>query len=74
MSSSAVRKAVVSLTRPRMRVISSTKWEVNMTRKYSMESPAIVRKTPVTLSPDAFDFTAKKIVNENARRSGTGIF
>ena len=45
-----------------------------MTRKYTVESPAMVRKIPVTLSPDAFDFTAKKTVNENARRSGQAFF
>ena len=71
MTSVAVEKgAAVALTRPRVRVISSTKWELNITRKYRVASSAIVRRMFGILSVDAFDFAAKKMINENASKSG----
>ena len=35
-------REAVALTRPKYRVIASTKWEVNITKKYSTASAAIV--------------------------------
>ena len=58
-----------TLTRPRSRVISSTKWEVNMTRKYRIASSAIVPKRLGILSFFASDFEAKKTINVKARKS-----
>jgi len=63
----------VALTRPRVRVISSTKWELNMTRKYHVASCAIVSRRVGPLRFDALDFAAKKVINENARKSGVYI-
>jgi hypothetical protein len=60
----------VALTRPSARVISSTKWEVNITRKYSVASSTMVAKIPVNSSPPIFDLLAKKRINKNARESG----
>ena len=68
-----VRRAV-ALTRPRVRVITRTKWAVNMTKKYRAVSWAMVLKSPTTLRPDRFDFFAKYTINRNARESdGTRI-
>jgi len=53
----------------RFRVITSTKWEVNMTRKYRVASSTMVPKMPGTLGPTVFDFFAKKMINKNARES-----
>lgn len=55
----AVGKGAVALTRPRIRVISSTKWEVNITRKYHVASSAMVPKMVGILTDDAFDRIAK---------------
>ena len=63
----------VALTRPRVRVISSTKWELNITRKYHVASCAMVPKMVGPLRFDAFDFAAEKVINENARKSGVYI-
>lgn len=57
------------LTRPRFRVITRTKWEVNMTRKYSVASSAIVSERVENLNPGALNFLVRKIINENARVS-----
>ena len=64
---------VVALTLPRVRVISNTKWELNMTRKYHVASSAMVSRILGVLRFDTFDFAAKKVINENARRSGVHI-
>ena len=63
-----------ALTRPRFRVISRTKWEVNITRKYSVASSAMVFKIDGILSPCTSDLMAKKTINKNARRSGSFTF
>jgi hypothetical protein len=60
--------AVALRARPKTRVISNTKWEQNMTRKYRVTSSAMVPKMLGTLSPGVFDLTAKKMINENARK------
>ena len=67
------RRGAVVLTRPRVRVISSTKWEVNMTKKYRVESSAIAPRMVGIIADDFFDFIAKKTINENARKSGACI-
>ena len=59
----------VALTRPRLRVITSTKWEVNMTRKYRVASFVMDLKMVGILSPPALDLRASKTINENARKS-----
>jgi len=59
----------VALTRPTVRVISSTRWALNITRKYHVASSAMVPRMLGTLSSEAFDFAAKKVINENARKS-----
>ena len=66
-------EAAAVLTRPRFRVISSTKWEVNITRKYRVASSAMVPKIVGILSPGVVHRVAKKIVSENASRSGVSI-
>ena len=63
----------VALTRPRVRVISSTKWELNITRKYHVASCAMVPKRVGPLRFNALDFAAEKVINENARKSGVYI-
>ena len=60
---------MVALTRPRFKVISSTKWEVNITRKYRVASSAMAFKIVGTLSPRASDVAAMKMIKENARKS-----
>jgi hypothetical protein len=64
------RGVVVVLTRPKTRVITKTKWEPNITKKYRVASSAMVLKMLGPLTFDAFDFAAKKVINANARRSG----
>lgn len=56
-------------TRPRTRVISSMKWEVNMTRKYSVASFAMTSQRLGRLSPGALNLFANKMSNEKARES-----
>ena len=63
----------VALTRPRVKVISSAKWEVNMTMKYHVASSAMVARIVGTLRSAAFDPVAKKATNKNARKSGVHI-
>ena len=63
----------VALTRPKSRVISSTKWEVNMTRKYHVASWAMVPRRVGPLIFGILDFAAKRVINENARKSGVCI-
>ena len=63
----------VALTRPRVNVISSTKWELNITRKYHVASSAMVSRMLGTLIFDTFDLAAKKVINKNARKSGVRI-
>jgi len=59
-----------TLTRPRVRVISSTKWEVNIIKKYKVESSAMVFRIFGSLPLVSFVVIAKKIINENASKSG----
>jgi hypothetical protein len=68
----AVLSETVTLTRPRFRVITSTKWEVNMTRKYRVASSTMVPRMPETFDPPMFDFFAKKTISKKARVSGRG--
>ena len=49
--------------------MTSTKWEVNITRKYRVASSTMVPKMPVTFDPSAFDFFARKMIKKNARES-----
>jgi len=44
-----------------------------MTRKYHVASWAMVPRIVGPLRLDALDFAAKKVINENARRSGVYI-
>lgn len=60
---------MVARTRPRIRDISRTRWEVNITRKYRVASLAMISKRFGILGPDSFDVITRKIVNENARKS-----
>lgn len=60
----------VTLTRPRPMVISSTKWEVNMTKKYNAESSAMDFRMFGRLPLVFFITIVKKIINENAKKSG----
>jgi hypothetical protein len=64
----------VALTRPRIRFISSAKWEVNITRKYSVASFAMISQRFVNPSPGVLNLFAKKIINENASKSEVSIF
>ena len=64
------RGGAVTLTRPRIRVISSTKWEVNITRKYHVASSTTILRMLGKLSFGASDLIAKKTINKNARESG----
>ena len=64
---------VVGLTRPGVRVISSTKWELNITRKYHVASCAMVPRSVGPLIFDVPDFATKKVINENARKSGVYV-
>lgn len=57
-------------TRPKTRVIVSTKWEVNITMKYNVASAAMVPRMVGILSLVAPDLDARKTINENASRSG----
>jgi len=50
----------VALTRPRVKVISSTKCEVNMIRKYHVASSAMALRMLGTLSFDIFDLVARR--------------
>lgn len=61
------------LTRPRFRVISRIKWEVNITRKYRVASSAMLLKIVGILVPCPSAFTAKKTITENARKSDSNI-
>ena len=65
-----VQRETITLTRPRFRVISTTTWEVAITRKYRVASSAIVLKSVGTLRPFVPDLAAKKTINKNARESG----
>ena len=67
-------KATGALTRPSFRVNSTTRWEVNITRKYRVASSTMVSKILRALIPGALDFTAQKIINENARKSNFHIY
>ena len=71
MTSAVVRGwETVALTRPRSRNISSTKREANITRRYHVAFSAMAPKIVGILNPRAFVDAAKRIVNENAKRSG----
>lgn len=63
-----INREETALTRPRVKVISSTKCEVKMTRKYSVASSMMVFKMPVTSNP-VFDLLARKMINKNVRES-----
>ena len=69
----ALQRETATLTRPRFRVITSTKWEVNITMKYHVASFAMVSKSVVTRKPGTFDLLAHKVTIENARMSGACI-
>ena len=60
----------MALTRPRSKVISSTKWEVKITRKYHTASSATVPIIVGILRLPAPHLNAKNVINENARKSG----
>jgi hypothetical protein len=45
-----------------------------MTKKYRVPSSAMVLKITGILDPRVFDWDAKKIVNENARKSSSHVF
>jgi hypothetical protein len=60
----------IARTRPKTRVIVSTKWEVNITMKYNVASAAMVPRMVGILSLVAPDLDARKTINENASRSG----
>ena len=49
----------VALTRPRLSVNTSTKWAVNITRKYHVASSAMMSKIILPLSPEAFVLLAR---------------
>jgi hypothetical protein len=59
----------VGLTRSRFKVISSTKCEVKITKKYRVASCVIVPRIVGTLIPGTFDRIAKYTVNANANAS-----
>lgn len=63
-----------ALTRPRFMVISNTKWEVNMTRKYRVASSATTPKILGAPNVGILDRIAREIISENARKSGTYSF
>ena len=44
-----------------------------MTIKYRVASSAMVPRMPGALSPPAFDFVAKKRINEKARKSSACV-
>ena len=67
------REDVIVLTRPRARVISNTKWEVNITRKYQIAPSVMILENSGSFSPCAFAFVAKNIMTKNARESDTHI-
>ena len=48
-----------NFTRAKSRVIASTKWDENITRKYRIASSAMVPKSVGTLSPADLDVLAK---------------
>jgi len=64
------RGGAVTLTRPRVRVISSTKWEVNIKKKYNVESSAMVFRILGSLPLVPLVIIARESINENARKSG----
>jgi hypothetical protein len=49
----------IALTRPRARASSSTRWAVNMKRKYRVASSAMVLMITGSLSPSFFDRVMK---------------
>lgn len=64
------RRERVVLTRPRFRVITRTKCEVNMTRKYRVASSAIFPKIVWKLRLVLLHRFAKKTMDKNTRKSG----
>lgn len=58
-------------SRPRAKVIVSTKWEAKTTKKNRVASTAMVLKIVGALRPGVFDLAAKNIIRENARKSCT---
>jgi hypothetical protein len=44
-----------------------------MTRKYRVASLAIISKIPGILGPGFLDITAKKMINENTRKSDLSV-
>jgi hypothetical protein len=63
----------VALTRANIKVATTTKWEVKMTRKYSIASSVMVAKIVEIPIPLFFDFATKKVTNMNAIKSVTSI-
>ena len=57
------------LTRPSANVIVSTKFVVNMTKKYRVESVAMVPTIPGPLNPGAVIFFVTKTISRNAKKS-----
>ena len=55
-------------------VISNTKWEVNMTRKYRVASSATTPKILGAPNAGILDRIARVIISENARKSGAYSF
>ena len=74
MSLAVVQGWPVILTLPKDSAASSTKWEVNIKRKYRVASSAIVLKIAEVLSPAFFDRITKKMVNVKAKKSEVSAF
>ena len=69
----AIQRGTIALTRWGDKPSTSTKWEVNTTRRYNIASSAIVIKVDGILSLGVLDRIAEKTINENARRSDAQI-
>lgn len=69
MTLTVVQRGEQSLTCAKAKVIASTKWPVNITRKYRMASLVITSKMLGILTPGTLDFIAEKMISENARKS-----
>lgn len=65
-----LERGTVALTRAKIRVIKSTKWAVNITKKYRVASFAMTCQRLRKLSPGVLESCARKMISENTRRSG----
>ena len=74
MSLAVVQGWPVILTLPKDSAASSTKWEVNIKRKYRVASSAIVLRIAEVLSPAFFDRITKRMVNVKAKKSEVSTF